>query len=237
MRILICDDDLLIHEHLKKCIQDFFRNNNLKCPNIISFDSGESLLADKGQKDIVFLDIEMPGVSGIFTGKELQKQNPNVIIFIVTSYMEYLDEAMRFQVFRYLTKPIDKQRLFRNLKDAIRLHHSLTAKLPVETKSGVHCVPISDIIFVEAKERKVIVHTPNVAYESVYNIQYWAKTLTNPCFFQSHRSFIVNMQYVSSFDHTLIYLSDRQFTAYLTRRKYTQFKEAYLLFMESLSSK
>ncbi len=237
MRILICDDDLLVHEQLKKYIQDFFRNNDLKCPNIVSYDSGEVLLADKGQKDIVFLDVEMPGISGIFTGKELKKQNTDMIIFIITSYIEYLDEAMRFHVFRYLTKPIDKQRLFRNLKDAIRLYHNLTAKLPVETKKGVSCVPISDIIYVEAKDRKVIVHTLNTAFESVHNIQYWAETLTNPCFFQSHRSYIVNMQYVNSFDHTLIYLLDKQYTAYLTRRKYTQFKDAYLLFMESLSTK
>ena len=236
MRILICDDDLLIHEQLNKYIQCFFRNNSLKCPEVTSFDSGEALLADKGQKDIVFLDIEMPGVSGIFTGKELKKQNPNVIVFIVTSYMEYLDEAMRFQVFRYLTKPIDKQRLFRNLKDALNQYHSLRDKLPIETKDGVHCVPITDIILIEARERKVFVHTFHTRYESVYNIQYWAEKLTYPCFFQSHRSFIVNMQYVDHFNHTLIYLCKEQFTAYLTRRKYTQFKETYLLYIESLSS-
>lgn len=236
MRILICDDDFLIHQQLNKYIQCFFRNNNLKCPEIIAFDSGEALLEDKGQKDIVFLDVEMPGVSGIFTGKELKKQNPNVIIFIVTSYMEYLDEAMRFHVFRYLTKPIDKQRLFRNLKDAIRLHYSSTAQILVETKSGVYCVPITDIVLVEARERKVIVHTTHISYESVHNILYWAEKLTHPCFFQSHRSFIVNMQYVDHFDHTLIYLCKKQFTAYLTRRKYTQFKETYLMYMESLSN-
>lgn len=235
MRILICDDNLLIHEQLHKYIQCFFRNNALKCPEIVTFDSGESLLADKEQKDIVFLDIEMPGVSGIFTGKELKRQNPNIIIFIITSYMEYLDEAMRFHVFRYLTKPIDKQRLFRNLKDAIRLHYSSNMQIPIETKHGVYCVSITDIILVEAKERKVIVHTSLASYESVHNILYWSAKLTTPCFFQSHRSFIVNMQYVDYFDHTLIYLCKRQFIAYLTRRKYTQFRDTYLLYMEGLS--
>jgi two-component system LytT family response regulator len=42
------------------------------------------------------------------------------------------------------------------------------------------------------------------------------------------------MKYVSDFDHFLIHLYDNQFEAYLTRRKYTQFKEAYLLYLESV---
>lgn len=50
MRILICDDDVLIQERLQKCISDFFRNNKLKCPELLTFDSGETLLADKGTK-------------------------------------------------------------------------------------------------------------------------------------------------------------------------------------------
>ena len=47
MRILICDDDVLIRERLQKYINDFFRNNNLKCPEILSFDSGEALFTAK----------------------------------------------------------------------------------------------------------------------------------------------------------------------------------------------
>lgn len=63
----------------------------------------------------------MQGVNGIYVGSELKKQNENTIIFIVTSYMEYLDDAMRFQVFRYLSKPLDSQRFFRNMDDDVML--------------------------------------------------------------------------------------------------------------------
>ncbi|MEI3322406.1 MAG: LytTR family transcriptional regulator DNA-binding domain-containing protein [Eubacterium sp.] len=54
-----------------------------------------------------------------------------------------------------------------------------------------------------------------------------------PCFFISHRSYIVNLEYVSKFDHSLIYFSGNKMRAYLTRRKYTQFKDAYLIYLES----
>lgn len=70
----------------------------------------------------------MSGFDGIYVGNELKKQNESAIIFIVTSHLEYLDAAMRFHVFRYLSKPIDKQRLFQNLDDALELYYSINQK-------------------------------------------------------------------------------------------------------------
>ena len=66
MRILICDDDDLIIEQIKKYLKNYFEYNHLKCPETVCYSDGESLLADKGDKDILFLDIEMPGMNGIY---------------------------------------------------------------------------------------------------------------------------------------------------------------------------
>lgn len=233
MRILICDDDNLAIEKLQKYIKCFFEHVHLTCPEIVCFSNGESVLADKGDKDIIFLDIEMSGMNGIYVGNELKKRHPNIIIFVVTSYSEYLDEAMRFRVFRYLSKPLDKQRFFRNMKDAVDMYNSLTVKLPVETKQGVHILPASSIIAIEAIGRKVIVHTTLQDFESVHNMQYWIEKLPNNCFFQTHRSFIINFEHVTDFDHTLIHLANNQFNAYLTKRKYSSFKKAFLIYLES----
>lgn len=233
MRVLICDDDHLILEQLTKYIREFFKRRRLACPEIVCFSNGETLLSDNGEKDILFLDIEMPGMNGIYVGNELKKLNKDIIIFIVTSYTEYLDEAMRFHVFRYLSKPIEKHRLFRNLKDAIELYNTSTQKLPIETKEGIYTVSASDIIAVEAQGRKVIIHTSTKDYSSIHTMQHWVQSLSDHCFFQTHRSFIINFEHVTNFNHSLVYLSDNQFEAYLTRRKYTQFKEAYFLYLES----
>lgn len=233
MRILICDDDILIVEQIQKYLRSYFEKICIKCPELICFSNGESLLADTGEKDILFLDVEMPGMNGIFVGNELKKANENIIIFIVTSYSEYLDEAMRFRVFRYLSKPLDRQRFFRNMKDAIDLYNNMTIKLPVETKQSIHILPASSIIAVEALGRKVIVHTTLRDYESVHNMQYWQEFLPKNCFFQTHRSFIINFQHVTDFNHSLVHMADNQFHAYLTKRKYSAFKETYLLYLES----
>lgn len=125
----------------------------------------------------------MPGFDGIYMGNELKKQNDSVIIFIVTSYLEYLDAAMRFHVFRYLSKPIDKQRLFQNLDDALELYYSINQKIAVETKYGVTSVLTCDIVYVEAKGRKVIVHTATADLDSTQTLQFWIDHLHRLPFF------------------------------------------------------
>lgn len=233
MRILICDDDDYIVEQLQKYIQEFFHRNHYASPEIAAFHDGESLLKDKGEKDMVFLDVEMKGLSGIYVGNKLKQENERILIFIVTSFMEYLDDAMRCRVFRYLTKPLDKERLFRNLKDAIRIYNSATYKIPIETKEGVHTINTSELIFVESISHKIILHTTFGDFESIHPLKYWLDTLPTQCFFQTHKSFLVNFKHVTDFDHSVVHLYNARFTAYLTKRKYNRFKDAFLLYMDN----
>lgn len=98
MQIAICDDDPMIIKELQKDLEQYFRKHHLSCPPISQFTSGEALLNNKEEKDIVFLDVEMPGLNGIYVGNTLRKRYPNILIFIVTSFMEYLDDAMCFAI-------------------------------------------------------------------------------------------------------------------------------------------
>lgn len=234
MRIVCCDDDIKIGNQLKEYLQLYFTSITTPFPDFAFFSSGEELLKDTGEMDIAFLDVEMPGLNGIQIGEELKRRYPNVIIFIVTSYPDYLDDAMRFQVFRYLSKPIDKNRLFRNMKDALFKYSTLSRKIQIETKDQIHVVYTRDIVFVEARERKVFVYTKDKIYESIQKMNFWIEKLPFNSFFQSHRSYIVNLRFVSHFDNTVIHLCDDRFTAYLTRRKFVAFKNAYIMYLESM---
>lgn len=80
MRILICDDDKLFMEKLCQYIQKYFELKFIKCPELSCYSNGESLIADQGEKDILFLDIEMPGMNGIFIGNEL-KNRIRILLF------------------------------------------------------------------------------------------------------------------------------------------------------------
>ena len=159
-------------------------------------------------------------------------KNDKIFIFIVTSFPEYLDEAMSFRVFRYLSKPLDKARLYRNLEAALKIYMASDRKVVVETKAGVYSVVAEKIVMVEAVNRKVILYTLKREFECVHPIKYWAEQLTDKCFCRPHRSFIVNLKYVQKFDNHLISLAGDR-VAYLTRRKYKEFKDAYLFYLES----
>lgn len=236
MRILFCDDDPLVLQQLQKLVTEFFKNLGGQQPEYAFYSSGDELIQSEKKADIAFLDVEMPGVSGIRVGARLKKYNPRIKIFIVTSYSDYLDEAMRFQVFRYLSKPIDKNRLFRNLKDAIYQYNMETREYPIDTSEGIRVKRSEEIICIEASQRKVLVHTTDGILISSNNMEYWRQTLDLPCFFSVHRSYIVNMHFVSSVtkDKVILKFGETDKEAYLTRRKYSLFKNTYLMYLESV---
>ncbi len=235
MRIAICDDNPLDIEKIRSYVTEYFAEKKLKIENIALFENGEALLSDPETKDIVFLDMEMPGLDGVCVGKALKRKDKDIIIFVVTSYLEYLDEAMRFRVFRYLSKPLDKQRLFLNLDDALELYNSFSSRIMIESADGFHAVSTSDIVSVESHGHDTIVHTLYQDIKSMQAMRHWIQTLTLHCgcFFNSHRCFIVNLRHITDFNRSEISLCHGRFHAYLSRRKFAEFKNSYLLYLES----
>lgn len=236
MRILFCDDDERILEQLQRYVREFFADIGGTQPEFAAYSSGDQLLANETHADIAFFDVEMPGRSGIKAGAALKEKNPRIIIFIVTSYPDYLDEALRENAFRFLSKPIDKNRLFRNLKDAVYKYNMETKEIPVETEDGIELLKADEIVCVEAVQRKVFLYTVDSVIQTNQSVEYWRKTLDIPCFYSSHRGVIINMQYVSKVGKDVILLKYRGKTkeVYLARRKYTEFRNLYLLYLESI---
>ena len=237
MRIVFCDDEPDILLQIQNYVKEYFQNIGGLQPEFAAYSSGDSLLKSEDLKaDIAFLDVEMPGINGIHVGAQLKEANPDVRIFIVTAFPDYLDDAMRFQVFRYLSKPIDKARLFRNLKDAVAQYNMESESYAVETTDGIKTLRAEEIVCVEAFQRQIILTSTDGSYKCVNNMDYWKKTLSLPCFFQPHRSFIINMRFVREIgkDTILLRYANNTKLTYLTRRKYTEFKDTYLMYLESV---
>lgn len=235
LNICICDDDKLVAIKIERWIKDFFKVNHLPEPNIFLYCSGEDILETNIKFDFAFLDVEMPGISGIYTGKYIMEMNSECFIFIITSHEEYIDEAMKFHVFRYITKPLDQARLYRNIRDAIKIYTTTNTKILIETKNENFVVRAPEIIFFESQGHNLFVNTNKGRYISINKMDYWAKKLNMNYFFQTHRSYIVNMEHVIKFDRSLVYL-DNGAVAYLTKRNYQNFKRAYLMYLEGEKS-
>lgn len=236
MRIVFCDDDPAALAGLRAAVEAYFAGTGGKMPDFACYPGGDALLAAEERADIAFLDVEMPGTGGIDVGAKLKKANPSIKIFIVTSYPEHLDDAMRVQVFRYLSKPVDRDRLYRNLQDAVSQYSTESREFPIVTNSGVFVRRAEEIVCVEAAHRKVLIHTTGDTLQSTQNMEHWRQALTLPCFYVTHRSYIINLHFVNAIrkDTVLLRYRDKELTAYLTRRRYTACKDTYLWYMESV---
>ena len=237
MKFVFCDDDPKILAELKKYMKEFFKLSALPMPEMSFYGSGDALLDAQDYGDIVFLDVEMPGQSGIFVGRKIMQKKPHAKVIILTNYPEYLDEAMEFRVYRYLSKPIDKDRLFRNLKSAIKQHFEETNVIDIRTKDGLISLNSDEIICAKYSSRKTTIYTTAETLESPEGIDYWKNILTEPCFFQTHRSYIVNLIFVKKIDKLSVTLchNGQTVTAYLTARKYTEAVNAYLQYRGGIS--
>ncbi len=236
MRILLCDDDVSFVAHLTHFLEEYFTIRNFPMPEIQAYYDGASLLRDSGNQDMIFLDIEMEGITGIEVGRQLMERNNTGIIFIITAYTEYLDDALRFHAFRYLSKPLDMSRLFRNLDDALIALTSRSKEVLLETKNGCISLSTSDIVYIETRNRSTIVYTLCGDYPSLKNVASWSKELPSGCFAVSHKNYLVNLMHVFKFNHDTVYFDVDKPPAYLARRKYTEFKKAYLQYLANRRS-
>lgn len=235
MRIVICDDDLTICGAMLQFINEYFSQSKYPTPDVVCYNRGRELIEDETTPDIVFLDMELPDLSGVDIGNLLYKKNRNIITIVITSYIDYLDDAMKFHVFRYISKPLDMNRVRRNFDEALEVYFGRQKNVLVETKKAEYTVNIRNIVAIEATNRKVIVYTPKEQYESVQNMQYWEDLLPESIFIRTHRNFIVNMYHVKEFSKDTITVTNNVTEVFLTKRKFTDFKKSYLMFLEKRS--
>lgn len=235
MNILICDDDNNYVSLIKKYVQKFFTEHKISDYEIREYYTGEDALKDKTFFDIAFLDVEMGGINGIDVGRELRKRNSNIIIFVITSYMSYLDDAMDEKVFRYINKPIDKYAIIRGMQKAMTICYSRhDKKLMITSADDNVIINQSSIICIESLDRKRFIHTvEGKVYSSMESISYWYNQLDKDVFFMTNKSFIVNVKYVKSFSDGMIEIEGMKNKALLSRDKRKEFKQKVLMYLVS----
>lgn len=208
MNIAICDDDKSFRDLLEKHLRNYFNDRNISL-NIFQFPSGEKLLENQLLFDLVFLDVEMGNINGIDTGKELKRRNPHNIIFVITSYDGYLDDAFKIHAFRFLSKPLNVVRLYKALDDAAELiNNDIIVFYDVQTASDVR-IYTNDIIFIEIEKKKTKIVTINGTYYSNEKIAVWKNRLNGISFVCPHSSYIANLDYSIRHTRTLLVLAKK----------------------------
>ena len=122
MRIGICEDEQPIRERLMTLIKTYPIDEQLE---VLTFVSGEEILADAEGFDIAFLDIELgDGINGLTTAEALQKKRQQTLIVFVSGYYRYITSALHLEPFEFLIKPIDEVVFAQEFERCLERYHN-----------------------------------------------------------------------------------------------------------------
>ena len=202
MQIAICDDEVsmvqILEEKIKKLLPDAVIDKYL---------SGDELIASGSKPDILFLDIQMPGMDGMETAKVLRQDNEDMILIFVTAAEEYVFQAFDVGAFHYLVKPFSDEKLkevvtkaVHNIKRSSRLEKD-EKYIMVQTAGSHIKIFLRDIVYAEVYNRKVIIHTRSTDIEYYGKLQELSD-MAGADFFRTHRAYLVHFKYVEKYDAT-----------------------------------
>lgn len=233
LNILLCDDNKLILEQVSSLINKLQKNYKMQF-KVDMRTCGDFIFKEKHSYDIAIVDIQMPSVNGLEVSERLKMLNPDIIIMILTSYPAYLDSAMKIQVFRYLSKPIDTERFNRNFLEAVEYYKKISKSIIIEKYDEIFTVKTKDILYIENRKHGSLIVTKDKSYETNKKPAEWYEIINQPnCFIQSHKSYLVNLQNVTNFDKSSITFEtdDGNLVAHcISQRKYADFKKAFFDF-------
>ena len=226
----ICDDEKLYIDNIVQHLNYFSRDNNVNFEKSI-FTNAEDMLSSNIKFDIAILDVEMNGMNGLKLGEQLRKINSHIVLMYVTAHRKYLDDALNLNAVRFFEKPLDSQRFYRGLRDAIKRIDNSTINFYLKDGKTTERVSAQDIIFVEIEKRRTKLVTIDGEYRSSNNINFWKENLSSSIFISPHKSFVVNLNYVTTYKRNLIIL-DGQYDVPISRNKQTDFRKVFMRFVE-----
>lgn len=210
MKIIVCDDEKYICEDLEKRLREYYQSLDVL---ILSVSSGEELLRMMEREPdgvvCVFLDIEMEGMDGLETARRFRADHPDIPVLLLTSHTELAMEGYEVQAFRFLEKPLRQEKLVEALRAVER--SSLTAvrhKLKVATGDREVYVNCEDILYIKSENVYLNILTKGESFLVRGKLKEFAASLPEDSFFQIHRSYIVNLFHVRSFDGRNVLMED-----------------------------
>lgn len=230
MKIAICDDELRCINDVQRHLIKFSEDYGIKLEEY-TFNSAEGLMSSNLNFDIAVLDVEMEGTDGIRLGEYLRSINPHIILIYVTAHRKYLDDALNLNAVRFFEKPIDPQRFYRGLKDAIERIDNTDISFYLKDGKIIEKVSAKDIIYIEIEGRKTKIVTINKTCYANEHINFWKEKLRGTVFVVPHKSYIVNLNFITSYQRESVILNER-FVIPISRSSQTEFYRHFMKFLE-----
>lgn len=207
MKVVIIDDVETARSMLKTLISSEFPHIEIVGETA---DLAQGVIEiNKKQPDLVFCDIDMPGLSGIQITDFYTSGLPFQLVY-VTAYSEFMLHAIHNQATDYILKPVDPSHLKAAIQraeervsdsDSSSSRQSLPSKIAIPVLEGMVFINIDEIVYLRAEAAYTqIFLTDNTQFTASRNIgEFEELLLNNPAFFRTHRSYIVNLQHIKKY--------------------------------------
>lgn len=238
LKIGICDDEAFWSGKLKTVVSNYLTKINI-IYEIKCFSSGEELLESGFQGvemnetafypfELLFLDIEMEGIDGLETAKEIKHRDSNIEIVFLTSHDELVKRAFIVRAFRFL----DKSTYMEEIEECIQAYlreKEERKKIIVRTLDGEIRISLRDIWWIEAEHNGSIVWGENWELRCRHSLDEWEQRLDNMIFFRNHRRYIVNFRWVERIEDKVYML--KNYKLEIAKRRKAILKERYMEYL------
>ena len=161
LNIAVIEDNDIDAEHLKQALEEFQDREKEKL-NIHRFISGEAFLNDyRPIYDIVFLDVELPGMNGMETAEKFRGYDMDTPLIFVTNVAALAIKGYQYNAMDYMLKPVTGEDIYIRMKKIVQKQDRRKISLTVPIENGIKIVPISDIVHIESFGHTLIYHTKN----------------------------------------------------------------------------
>ena len=200
MNIAICEDNESDALQIRTYIATYAERNCCDM-NIHSFTNGEALLAAFccGMYDIVFLDIYMPGMTGIQTAEKIRADDPYCALIFITVSRTHALEAFSVRAAGYVPKPIEPEAMEVALTQCRDLFIKNSRYIEVISDRQRLRIPLSKLIYAEVYGKDIIFYLEHTQIRASIPLEEIEKKLGGSPFLRCHRAYLINMNYVERF--------------------------------------
>lgn len=208
LRIAICDDDINARDALHIQLESILMEESEKI--VYEFASGQTavnwLLKHPGEIDLLFLDVEMPGVNGMETAERIREFDKNMMLVFVTGYADYVFDGYRVGALDYVIKPAGRERLYEIMKRVREQIFSGAEKNFVfQNTDGTYRFSYEEILYFYSERRQVTIVTERGNF-TFYGKLNQVEGQTGEDFVRIHQRYLVNGKKVSHIGSTSLFV-------------------------------
>lgn len=205
IQVAIVEDDASARARIRECL-DYVSAETQIVFDVREFSSGFSFIGQYVPGfDIVFMDIEMPGMNGMDAARALRKMDSNAILIFVTNMAQYAISGYEVEALDFVLKPINKYSFALKVKRAVaRTTKHTDDYITIKTDGGLHRERIAAIKYLHVDGHYVIYHTANGRHAEYGTLKEAEAKINRPHFVRCNRSFLVNLRHVASVQKDVI---------------------------------